>query len=720
MKRAIILFLILTLNFTTYSQIKSKFWYFGENAGIDFNTDPPSKVLNHKHNLFEGGVCITDEFGDLVLFIDNKTVYNRFNMPILNGNNLIGNNGSSAQSPIAVQLPSNKDLIYIFYISDHLNPSTTGQFRYSIIDLCGNDGIGEIKAENKNILIPGEFTERLELVFDSQKKSYWILTCDKNKFEIKAFKLDANGLDPKPVTSTLNEDSYPSFIGMIRINYSKNKIALSCGLSGNFRGLFICDFNLNSGKITNEKKIFIGDTYGLQFTPNDNYLFFTNIFGLCSINKIDLNTNQISTFLTINKHYTIGNILIGPDFNIYVSISGYNSVGRIKSPNYNLADFDPKFLEYPDENIITLGLQSSNSFFGIISDTIKNMKLPKDTFICNENAIILDSGNENTIWNKNKKSRYLFVNNPGKFWYEYRICNILFTDTINVIKRKKIKINRFNIDNCETEIVILTPTVAGAKWNDNQTGPIKVKNGIFVAIYSDSCFTNIDSFYVKLNSKLEIQRLATDTIICKNESFILKLPPNFSLIFHKDTIIGSNLPLVESGDYILYAKNKCNEVKLKMKLKFDSNPNQISPIIEVCNKDLPFILDTGVENTTWNNTTFDRKIIVNEVGKYFYSLSNACGNFNETISISKKIDITLPNVFSPNSDGYNDLFPGNPILNGFNLKIFDRWGNKVFDDNSDWDGKDNDRKCTTGIYTYIFEMKTCASDFIYGSVLVID
>lgn len=69
-------------------------------------------------------------------------------------------------------------------------------------------------------------------------------------------------------------------------------------------------------------------------------------------------------------------------------------------------------------------------------------------------------------------------------------------------------------------------------------------------------------------------------------------------------------------------------------------------------------------------------------------------------------DIYMPNAFSPNNDGHNDLFRiidfGVITLKSF--EIFDRWGHKVFSTNSidgAWDGKFQDSDYEIGTYYYL-------------------
>ncbi|NJK94753.1 MAG: gliding motility-associated C-terminal domain-containing protein [Bacteroidales bacterium] len=72
----------------------------------------------------------------------------------------------------------------------------------------------------------------------------------------------------------------------------------------------------------------------------------------------------------------------------------------------------------------------------------------------------------------------------------------------------------------------------------------------------------------------------------------------------------------------------------------------------------------------------------------------------------------LPNVFTPNGDGYNDIFKSynpNGYVKQVNMRIFNRWGKLVYKtENADinWDGRDSDSKkfVPTGIYYYMCDI----------------
>ncbi len=70
-------------------------------------------------------------------------------------------------------------------------------------------------------------------------------------------------------------------------------------------------------------------------------------------------------------------------------------------------------------------------------------------------------------------------------------------------------------------------------------------------------------------------------------------------------------------------------------------------------------------------------------------------------------DLKIPNTFTPNGDGFNDLFLVEfASMSSFECRIYNQWGRKVFDTNDikqGWDGKDNGKECPTGVYFYVIK-----------------
>ena len=78
-------------------------------------------------------------------------------------------------------------------------------------------------------------------------------------------------------------------------------------------------------------------------------------------------------------------------------------------------------------------------------------------------------------------------------------------------------------------------------------------------------------------------------------------------------------------------------------------------------------------------------------------------------------ELVIPNVFTPNGDGVNDLyFVSSKGLTEFNMTILNRWGNVVFESNDAqtvWDGTSNGVKCTDGTYFYILNAKSQTKEY---------
>jgi gliding motility-associated-like protein len=77
---------------------------------------------------------------------------------------------------------------------------------------------------------------------------------------------------------------------------------------------------------------------------------------------------------------------------------------------------------------------------------------------------------------------------------------------------------------------------------------------------------------------------------------------------------------------------------------------------------------------------------------------------------SKYVDVVpfIPNVFTPDGDGVNDIF-----MSGFDLEIVDRNGMKIYKGNEGWDGRKNGRNAEPDTYFYLIYYKnsreiTCA------------
>lgn len=88
------------------------------------------------------------------------------------------------------------------------------------------------------------------------------------------------------------------------------------------------------------------------------------------------------------------------------------------------------------------------------------------------------------------------------------------------------------------------------------------------------------------------------------------------------------------------------------------------------------------------------------------------------VVICDKPNIFIPNIFTPNNDGKNDVIKvSGEYVRSINFCIFDRWGEMVFstkDINEGWDGKFRGKDCIPGVYFYRLEVE-CEAERKYAS-----
>ena len=110
---------------------------------------------------------------------------------------------------------------------------------------------------------------------------------------------------------------------------------------------------------------------------------------------------------------------------------------------------------------------------------------------------------------------------------------------------------------------------------------------------------------------------------------------------------------------------------------------------------------------------------------YTVTAQNAAGCLASAeilVRVLKRRPVYIPNAFSPNADGTNDrvnLFAGPAVAGIDRLRIYDRWGELLYDGEdlipgsptTGWDGRFRNEPMNPGVFIYIFEVR-----FIDGAI----
>ncbi len=110
----------------------------------------------------------------------------------------------------------------------------------------------------------------------------------------------------------------------------------------------------------------------------------------------------------------------------------------------------------------------------------------------------------------------------------------------------------------------------------------------------------------------------------------------------------------------------------------------------------------------WSTGDTTAAIRIDTMGLYWLqSLSdNGCKSLDTVRVLWGGVPFWIPNAFSPNNDGLNDVFkviPKYDYVRDFVLQIFNRWGEQIFESrgsNSGWDGNYKSTPAPVGTYVY--------------------
>jgi gliding motility-associated-like protein len=311
------------------------------------------------------------------------------------------------------------------------------------------------------------------------------------------------------------------------------------------------------------------------------------------------------------------------------------------------------------------GYYHVNLFVNSYCDTIKGLvhvvappviAMGNDTTICSESSLILDasvSGNATYLWSTSSTSPQITVGDTGTYCVTATTdAGCVVSDTIHVSMYPTVNVNLGNDTGlCYLADILLDATQpltahAGYLWQDQST------NSTYTVIYQGQYWVVVTNLCTQKSDTINIESLMNPTLYLGNDTTIC----------------------------------------MNHKLFLDAS--------------IPW----GISYQWENGSTSVTRWIENE-GEYWVQASNPCVSVSDTIFI--KVDdcdpiLVIPNVFTPNDDGFNDLFIVDVIKNitSINILIFNRWGENIFQSNNlnfAWDGQLKNQKCPEGVYFWVVQ-----------------
>jgi large repetitive protein len=229
-----------------------------------------------------------------------------------------------------------------------------------------------------------------------------------------------------------------------------------------------------------------------------------------------------------------------------------------------------------------------------------------------------------------------------------------------------------------------------------------------------------------------------DTIVCG--AAVLKLDLTDSSTeryFLNGNAVSPIIEIQNSGVFSLKLENKScfSEKDFTVKIVNFDPPQLVFDSIACQNEPISVVLKGDFENYFLDKkAATDTFLIVDGQRHFFtanYIFDHDCaidGDFKITRNRCKSEDlIFVPNIFTPNGDGENDVFQLFPSEKAqiLALKIFDRWGELVFSQKNvapAWDGFFREKLVETGVFTFTVEfldLRDLSRHLLAGDFLVV-
>ncbi len=257
------------------------------------------------------------------------------------------------------------------------------------------------------------------------------------------------------------------------------------------------------------------------------------------------------------------------------------------------------------------------------------------------------------------------------------------------------------------------------------------KPGVYIVqlITYSSCDSDTTEKRIVIKENNLSLDLYPDTVICNNPKGVLlnTYRPQFESYLWNDLTTDSVNHIYSSGLYIVHILDSsgCRFTDSILVTNAPLPPLDLESNYTLCASDSLFLeVDEGYYYQ-WSTSTSDtlNRLYVDNIGQYKVKIYDDKGCFREDsadVTIPKALsEIFIPNVFTPNSDQYNDSYLislDDYVVDYF--RIFNRWGEllyKIEEGSVRWDGTYKSRKLPSGTYFWVGLVGTDCGDISKAS-----
>jgi gliding motility-associated-like protein len=249
-------------------------------------------------------------------------------------------------------------------------------------------------------------------------------------------------------------------------------------------------------------------------------------------------------------------------------------------------------------------------------------------------------------------------------------------------------------------------------WQDGSTNQTFTasEGGLYSVSVSSLCGIATDSIVIT-EMPLPYVTLGPDSSVCTGVTVTIDPGGGFTTYLWQDSTTNQTFVATVAGTYMVTVTdgNGCQSHD-GINITFQTMPVvNLGADGDLC--DVPQIMldagsGTGFSQYSWQNGSIYQTYTVTEPGYYSVTVSNSCGGVSDSIYFAPCPEclIEVPNAFSPNGDGVNDILYvyGNGYTR-MQLLIYNRHGELMFetkDPATGWDGYFNGVLQPVEVYYY--------------------
>lgn len=671
-KRNLIIVVFIFSSIVLFGQKHQYNWLFGENNAIEFDkTTAAANITPNNSAKSRISASISDSTtGELLFYTDGNTVWNKNHQIMPNGNAI---NATFALGVIAVPNPSNPKQYYIFTIDNK------SDLAYTSVDMSLNGGLGEVTS--KAIFLAKNTSKVITAVKHKYNNSYWLISHsnlfpEQNSF--LTYGITVNGVSNVAVVSAAGKTGGTTY-GVLVSNGAGNKLALTDNNAADGEAQ-VFDFDKECGIISNAKTLhkettWSGASYGAAFSPDDSKLYISYWFTECQLIQYSGAAYDNWGLITKNnRNFT--DFQLGPDNKLYITINYFGApttdISVLHNPNnaFSGVGYQAKFLD--------LGVNSVNGNYEFPNFINDNSNPDPSSY--NPTISFIDV----CVGDSTRFSITGISSPPDSLWWQFIDTNSTSTTSslINpkhVFSQKGIHTVVVSYYRCGIELIFFKQV--------NIIEPQQISLGV------DTGFCHNDTLVLKTDA-IGMKHLwstgeTTETIVAKQggiywvqvTSPVCKVTDSIEVTAYPPILI--NL----GGDFTVCEHDTADLVKLDA--------------------------GKGYKNYKWaptNDTT--QWIIVKQAGDYYVVVEDyrGCkGDDGSKIARLCNFDFYIPNAFTPNGDGINDVFKTTALdIEDYEIEVYNLWGERVFNTNTPeygWDGIYKGKQSPQGVYLYKVKFK---------------